>query len=154
MNTKTIALTITYAALYSALSLFLAPFSFGPIQVRIAGMMLGAVPFLGLAGVFGQTIGCVIVNSVSPLGLIDLVNVIPTFAMAFVIWRLKGRNVLIGLGSYCLVTSLGIALALNFAFSLPVPITYLTVLIGQLIAVVVGGFIVNKTLRRINLFNY
>lgn len=149
MNTKTIALTIIYAALYSALSLCLAPFSFGPIQVRIAGMLLGAVPLLGIAGVLGQTLGCLIVNSFSPLGLIDLVNVVPTFFMAFVIWKLKGKNVIIGLTAYCLVTSLTIAFTLNFAFNVPVPYTYLTVLTGQIISCVVGGFIVNKSLGKI-----
>jgi uncharacterized membrane protein len=146
---RTIALAITYAALYSALSLLLAPFSFGPVQVRIAGMLLGAVPFLGLAGVFGQTIGCLIVNSVSPLGLIDLVNVIPTFVMVLIIWKLKGRNVVIGLSAYCLVTSLSIAFALNFAFGLPIVVTYFTVLVGQVIACVIGGVIVNKSLGKI-----
>lgn len=153
-NSKTIALAAIYAGLYSALSLFLAPFSFGPIQVRFAGMMLGAVPFLGWAGVLGQTIGCLIVNSVSPLGLIDLVNVVPTMGMAIVIWKLKGRNVLIGLGGYCLVTSLSIAFSLNYAFGLPIPFTYATVLVGQIIAVVIGGSALNKALRRFNLSRF
>lgn len=149
ISCKTIALISIYAATYSALSLFLSPFSFGPIQVRIAGMMLGAVPFLGLAGVLGQTVGCLIVNSFSPLGLIDLVNVLPTFAMAFIIWKLKGRNAVFGLGAYCLVTSLSIALSLNYAFNLPVVYTYFTVLIGQLVACVFGGYLVNKSLEKI-----
>lgn len=149
MKTKTIALTIIYAALYSALSLCLSPLSFGLIQIRLGGMMLGAVPILGLAGVMGQTLGCLITNSFSPLGIVDLVNVIPTFIMSYAIWKLKNRNVLIGLSAYCLVTSLSIALTLNFAFNVPVPYTYLTVLVGQLIACVVGGYVVYKSLGRI-----
>lgn len=148
-KTKIVSLTIIYAALYSALSLFLSPISFGAIQVRLAGMMLGSVPFLGLAGVLGQTLGCLIVNLFSPLGLIDLVNVVPTLIMTLIILKLKGRNVLIGLSGYCIVTSLSIAFSLNYAFGLPVPFTYLTVLVGQLIAVVFGGSIVNKSLGRI-----
>lgn len=151
MNSKTIALGVIYAALYAALSLFLSPFSFGPIQVRVAGMLLGAVPFLGLGGVFGQTIGCLIVNSFSPLGLIDLVNVVPTFIMALVIWRLKRKNVLIGLSSYCLVTSASIGLTLNYAFGLPIGFTYLTVLVGQLIACVGGGLLLNKAISRLKI---
>lgn len=151
MNSKSLALAAIYAGLYSALSLFLSPLSFGPIQVRVAGMLLGAVPFLGLGGVLGQTVGCLIVNSFSPLGLIDLVNVIPTFIMALVIWRLKRKNVLIGLSSYCLVTSASIGLTLNYAFGLPLGFTYLTVLIGQLIACVAGGYVLNKSLARLHI---
>ena len=155
MKTRTIALAAIYAALYAALSLFLSPISFGAIQIRIAGMMLGAIPFLGWAGIIGQTIGCLIANSFSPLGLIDLVNVIPTMIMALVIWKFKNKSVLAGLASYCLVTSFSIALTLNFAFSLPVLFTYLTVLIGQLIACVIGGYCLFKVLnRRKDIFNY
>lgn len=152
MKTKTIALSVVYAALYATLSIFLTPVSYGPVQIRIAGMMLGTVPFLGLGGVIGQTIGCLIVNSFSPLGLIDLVNVVPTMVMTLIIWKLKDKNVLIGLSGYCLVTSLSIAVTLNYAFSLPIPFTYLTVLIGQLVAVTFGGFLVNKALGRLRIF--
>ena len=146
---KTIAIGVTYAALYAALSLTLSPITYGAIQIRLSGMMLGAVPFLGIGGVIGQTIGCLIVNSVSPLGLIDLVNVAPTLLMSLIIWRLRRKNLLIGLSGYCLVTSLSIALTLNYAIELPVVYTYFTVLVGQIISVVVGGSLVNKSLGKI-----
>jgi uncharacterized membrane protein len=155
MKTKILTLAIVYAALYTALSLFLSPISFGAIQVRIAGLLLGAVPVLGIAGVIGQTLGCFITNSFSPLGLIDLVNVIPTFIMTLVIWKLRSKSVLLGLSLYTIVTSISIAFTLNYAFNLPVGITMLTVLVGQVISCVIGGYILYKVLnRRKQLFNY
>jgi uncharacterized membrane protein len=155
MRTKILTLAIVYAALYTALSLFLSPISFGAIQVRIAGLLLGAVPVLGIAGVIGQTLGCFITNSFSPLGLIDLVNVIPTFIMTLVIWKLRNKSVLLGLSLYTIVTSTSIAFTLNYAFNLPFGITMLTVLVGQVISCVIGGYILYKVLnRRKQLFNY
>lgn len=148
MNTKSLALAIVYASLYSALSIFLAPISYGAVQVRLSGILLGAVPILGLAGVVGQTIGCFIVNSISPLGLLDLVNVIPTFFMAILIWKLKNRSVLVGLGSYAVVTSISISITLYFAFSVPIAFGYVTVLLGQLVSCVFGGYLLFKALNR------
>jgi uncharacterized membrane protein len=148
MKTKILTLAIVYAALYTALSLFLSPISFGAIQIRVAGLLLGAVPVLGVAGVIGQTLGCFITNSFSPLGVIDLVNVIPTFIMALVIWKLRNKSVLLGLSLYAIVTSISIAFTLNYAFNLPVGITILTVLVGQTISCVIGGYIIHKALRR------
>lgn len=148
MKTKTIALAAIYASLYTALSLGLSPISFGAIQVRVAGLLLGTIPLLGIAGVVGQTLGCLIVNSFSPLGLIDLVNVIPTLAMSLVIWKIRNKSVAIGLSTYSLVTSISIGLTLNFAFGLPIAVTILTVLIGQIISCVIGGYIIHTALKR------
>jgi uncharacterized membrane protein len=148
MKTKILTLAIVYAALYTALSLFLSPISFGAIQVRVAGLLLGAVPVLGIAGVIGQTLGCFITNSFSPLGLIDLINVIPTFIMSLMIWKLRNKSVLLGLSLYSIVTSISIAFTLNYAFNLPVGITILTVLAGQIISCIIGGYIIHKTLSR------
>lgn len=148
MKSKTIALAIVYAALYSALSIFLSPISYGAVQVRLSGMLLGLVPILGVAGVAGQTIGCLIVNSVSPLGLLDLVNVVPTFFMAIVIWKLKNKSVLVGLGFYAIVTSASIAITLYFAFGVPIAFGYATVLLGQIISCVFGGYLIFKALNR------
>lgn len=145
MKTKTLALGVIYASAYAMLSLFLSPISFGAIQVRLSGMLLGAVPLIGLAGVFGQTVGCFVANLFSPLGLIDLVNVVPTLAMTFALWKLRNKSVLLGLGLYALVTSISIAFTLNYAFNLPLEITTVTVLAGQLISCVIGGYIVYKS---------
>lgn len=148
MKSKTIALTVVYAALYSALSIFLSPISYGAVQVRLSGMLLGLVPLLGVAGVAGQTIGCLIVNSISPLGLLDLVNVVPTFFMTIVIWKMKNKSVLVGLGSYTVVTSASIAITLYFAFGVPITFGYVTVMLGQIISCVIGGYTIHTALKR------
>ena len=76
------------------------------------------------------------------------VTVVPTFIMVLVIWKLRNKSVLLGLSLYAIVTSISIALTLNYAFNLPVGITILTVLTGQTISCVIGGYIIHKALRR------
>jgi hypothetical protein len=76
IRTKDIALIAIYAALYAALVVVLGPFSYGPIQIRIADSLLAVVPLLGLAGVLGHTLGVFVGNIFSIAGPIDLLNTI------------------------------------------------------------------------------
>ena len=92
IRTKEIALIAIYAALYAAFVVVLGPFSYGPIQIRLADSMLAVVPLLGLAGVIGHTLGVFISNIFSPFGLIDLLNTIPSFAMSFVVYYVYIRT--------------------------------------------------------------
>ena len=92
IRTKDLALISIYAALYAALVVVLGGFSYGPVQVRIADSMLGAVPLLGIAGVLGHTLGVFVANIFSPLGPIDLLNTVPSFAMSFVVYYVYKRT--------------------------------------------------------------
>lgn len=96
MNTKTkdLAIISLYAALYAALVIVLGGISYGPIQVRLSDSMVAAVPLLGMAGVLGHTLGVFISNLFSPVGLIDLLNTIPSFIMSFIVYYVykKTRN--------------------------------------------------------------
>lgn len=149
MSVKRLALVSIYASLYVVMVLALSFMAYGVVNIRLANALLGAVPFLGWVGVAGQTLGCVIANTISPLGFLDMINVIPTFAMTFLIWKLKSRNVLIGLTAYAVVTSVSIAALLSYLFGMPYLLQYGFVLIGQIIACVIGGFFVNKSLGKI-----
>lgn len=66
------------AAAYAALSLALAPISFGPVQCRVAEAFT-LLPVLSPAGVWGVTLGCVITNAVGVttganfLGALDII---------------------------------------------------------------------------------
>ena len=96
MNSKTTAVAVVYAALYSALVIVLGPFSYGPVQLRVADAMVALIPIFGWAGILGQAIGVFISNIFSPIGWIDLLNTIPSFIMAVVIWKLRNRSVIAG----------------------------------------------------------
>ena len=89
------------AALYTALTLVVAPLSFGPIQLRISEA-LTVLPAICPPATVGLTLGCCISNilgfvlGANPLGLIDaLVGTAATFlaaiTTAYIGKRFKGK---------------------------------------------------------------
>ena len=80
MNTKTFAKTAMIAAVYTAVSLALAPISFSNIQVRIAES-LTLLPLIYKPGIWGVTLGCFLTNlfgvitGANPTGIMDTVIV-------------------------------------------------------------------------------
>ena len=59
------------AGLYAALTIFLAPISFGPLQIRVAEA-LTVLPYLMPQAIWGLWIGCMVANIYGGLGPIDI----------------------------------------------------------------------------------
>jgi len=154
MKTKTIALTVVYAALYAALVIVLAPISYGPLNVRIADAMVALVPLFGWAGVVGQALGVFISNIFSPLGWIDLLNTIPSFIMAFVIWKLRNRSVIAGTVMYSIVLGGTVGAMLSYVYGLPLIAEFFYVLIGNLIASTIIGYPLYRAIKKTNLHRW
>lgn len=157
IRTKDLALISIYAALYAALVVVLGGFSYGPIQVRIADSMLGAVPLLGLPGVLGHTLGVFIGNIFSPEGVIDLLNTIPSFVMSFVVYyvykRTRNDYTVIGTSvAYSAVLGTTVGWMLSYLYSLPLLLTVVYVAIGNVIATVLIGWPIFKVLKKIGVF--
>lgn len=157
VKTKDLALIAIYAALYAALVVVLGPLSYGPIQIRIADSLLGAVPLLGLAGVLGHTLGVFVSNIFSPLGLIDLLNTIPSFVMSYVVYyvykRTKNDYTVIGTClTYSAVLGLTVGSMLSYMLSLPLAPTIAYVALGNIVATVLIGWPLFKLLKKTGLF--
>jgi uncharacterized membrane protein len=157
IRTKDLALISIYAALYSALVVVLGGFSYGPVQVRIADSMLAAVPLLGIAGVLGHTLGVFVANIFSPLGPIDLLNTVPSFAMSFVVyyvyrWTRNDYTVIGTCLAYSAVLGVTVGSMLSYVLSLPLLPTIAYVAIGNVIASVLIGWTLFKVLKKIGLF--
>lgn len=60
------------AAIYAALTYFLAPLSYGPVQFRFSEA-LTVLPAFTPAAIPGLTIGCLLANLSSPYGIVDIV---------------------------------------------------------------------------------
>ena len=87
------------AAIYATLTIGLAPISFGQQQIRVAEA-LSILPAFTPAAVPGLFIGCVISNSMSFLGLPDLIfgsfaTLASAIITAFIARPLKERSVLL-----------------------------------------------------------
>jgi uncharacterized membrane protein len=154
IQTKDLSLIAIYAALYAALVVVLGPFSYGPLQVRIADSMLAAVPLLGIAGVLGHTLGVFIANMFSTVGLIDLLNTIPSFIMAFVVYYVYKRTnndytVIATCTAYSIVIGITVGWMLSYVYTLPLLPTIGYVAIGNIIASVLIGWPLFKVLKKI-----
>ena len=83
-----IALAGLIGALYAALTIMLAPISYGALQFRVSEALC-VLPFFFPGSVAGLTIGCAIANLLSSAGLTDVVfGSLATFIAALVICRL------------------------------------------------------------------
>ncbi len=156
-KTKDVAVIALYAALYAALVVVLGAFSYGPVQVRIADSMLAAVPLLGIAGVLGHTLGVFIANMFSTVGVIDLLNTIPSFAMSFVVYyiykRTKNDYTVLGTSiAYSLVLGTTVGWMLSSVFSMSLLLTIVYVIIGNLAATVLIGWPLFKLLKKTGMF--
>lgn len=156
-NSKSLATIAIYAALYAALVIVLGGISYGPIQIRIADSMVAAVPLLGLPGVLGHTLGVFVSNLYSPLGPIDLLNTIPSFAMAFVVYYVYKRTrndytVIATSAAYSVVLGVTVGWMLSAPFNIPLPLSITYVIIGNLAATVLIGWPLFKLLKRTGVF--
>ncbi|MDO4191841.1 MAG: QueT transporter family protein [Erysipelotrichaceae bacterium] len=98
MNTKTFARVAMIAAVYTVVSLFLAPFSFSNIQVRIAEA-LTLLPLIYRPSIVGLTVGCFLTNligamtGVNPTGMIDaVIGTAATLLAAICTYKLRDRK--------------------------------------------------------------
>jgi uncharacterized membrane protein len=157
IHTKDLALIAIYAALYAVLVVVLGGISYGPVQVRIADSLVAAVPLLGIAGVLGHTLGVFIANIFSPLGPIDLLNTVPSFAMSFVVYYVykKTKNDYTVIGTclaYSSVLGVTVGLMLSYVLSLPLLATIVYIAIGNIIASVLIGWPLFKLLKKTGVF--
>ena len=85
--------TAVIAAIYAVLTIVLAPFSFGALQVRISEAMC-ILPFFTPAAVPGLFIGCLIANSITVgVGILDLIfGSLATLAAAFITYKIRNGN--------------------------------------------------------------
>lgn len=72
MKTKFLIQAAIIAALYAALTILLAPISYGVMQARVSEA-LTVLPYFTPAAIPGLFIGCLVSNMLGPYGLVDMV---------------------------------------------------------------------------------
>jgi hypothetical protein len=148
-----IATASVYAAMYVALALAFQPFGYGQINLRVANILVGLVPLIGWPGIVGQTVGVLVANSpgLDPLGPLDLLNVIPTFALTWVIWKLRKKSVFLGLTLYSIGLGLTVSLVLNKVVNLPLSAGIPYVTVGIFLATTVLGYFLYRSIVKLGL---
>ena len=127
------------AAAYAALTIYLAPVSYGPVQFRLAEVLKPLViwePQLIPAFVLGNVLG----NLASPfagpweLGWMPLANLVG----AWTCWRLGRTNAYLGAAAYALITAAAVSTMLKVLLGAPFRPIFVPVLASELI-LIVGG---------------
>jgi len=164
MNTKRFAKIAMTAAVYTVVSLALAPFSFGPVQVRISEA-LTLLPLIWHDAVYALILGCFLTNllgvAFSVTGPIDiLVGTLATGLAAIATYRLRDRkihgapvlSILMPVIFNGFLVGLELAWMLNPTEIMMVfPIYALEVAAGELVSVIAGWFLI-KQLAKTELF--
>lgn len=141
------------AALYAALTLGLAPVSYGAVQVRVSEFMT-LFAFYDKGLIPGLTLGCLISNVGSPFGITDmLIGTSATFLGLYFMRFCRSAF----LASLMPVFSNGLLIGfeLNYMADLPLLPTMGYVALGEIISVTILGnlllplFLKNETVRNI-----
>lgn len=83
INIRKLVYSAVIGAVYAALTMVLAPISYGPLQLRISELLC-ILPFFFPAATGGLFVGCIIANTMSTAGALDIVfGSIATLLAAF-----------------------------------------------------------------------
>lgn len=141
MSTRYIAQVGIIAGLYAALTVALAPISYGPIQVRISEA-LTVLPYLTPAAIPGLFIGCLTANAYGGLGLPDIVGgSLCTLLAAILTYLLsKTKKPILAPVPPIVVNALGVSFYLHLLFHLPYWVTVAYIALGEIAACFVLGY--------------
>jgi uncharacterized membrane protein len=90
-KTQKLVFAALIAAIYAALTVVLAPISYGAVQVRISEA-LTILPFFSSFSIMGLFVGCLISNFFSPVGVIDIIFGSSATLIAAIITYFIGRS--------------------------------------------------------------
>ena len=130
-----------FASLYAVLVVVLAPISFGPVQLRVADVLIPLAALFGWPVVSGVTVGCLVGNAYFGLGPIDVVvGPIANFIAAIVILLLRKHRLLA-----CIAGSLPIGIIVGsylwLFFPPPEILAFLPVWAAMIVSLTVSSFI-------------
>jgi uncharacterized membrane protein len=138
------------AGLYAALTVLLAPISYGPLQVRVAEG-LTVLPYVAPAAVPGLFLGCLVANLWGGLGWQDVVfgSLATLLAALATRWLGRtGRHPLLAPLPPVVFNAIIVPAYLHVLFALPYWFTVGQVLTGQILACYVLGYPLLLLVRR------
>ncbi|MFD1900235.1 QueT transporter family protein [Enterococcus termitis] len=147
---------ILITALYIVVTIFLAPFSFGAIQLRFSELF-NYLSLFNKRYIFAVTLGVGIANLASPLGLVDvligslstfIVLVFSCYVSKHVTYFIKKLTITALIFSFSMFTVAG---QLAYFYQLPFFYTWLTVALGELLSMTVGGILIYWIHKKIDL---
>lgn len=147
-NARFITRVAFIAAIYAALTIYLQPISYGPVQVRVSEA-LTILPIFYVEAIPGLFLGCLIANVFGPFGIYDIVfgSLLTLFA-AYLTYKLR-KKVYLAFLSPVVINAFGVSAYLTFLTNVPYLILSAQIFLGELIAVVGIGSLLYAALLRV-----
>lgn len=136
LTTRSLCVSAMIAALYAALTLLLAPISYGNLQCRVSEAMT-LLPMVLPQAIPGLFVGCLIANLYTGSVWDILFGSLATLIAAIGTYSLRKRPVL---AAACPVVANGLIVGavLSVTYALPMALTMLEVAVGEVGAVLIG----------------
>ncbi|MGN0144795.1 MAG: QueT transporter family protein [Clostridium sp.] len=144
-TTKRIVRTAVIAALYTVLTLVLAPISYGSIQFRISEIMV-LLAFFDPFYIAGLTLGCFVANILGPNGMVDAVfgtiaTSLSVYGISIIRKHIKNERSALIIASLLptIFNGLIIGWELYYLYQLPLFLSMLQVAAGEFAVVTIVG---------------
>lgn len=137
LTTRSLCVSAIIAALYAALTLLLAPLSYGPVQLRVSEA-LTLLPVLLPQSIPGLFVGCLLANLLGACPWQDIVfGSLATLLAALGTWQFR-RSRLLAAACPVIANGLIVGLVVSLSYNQPIAFTMLTVALGEAAAVALG----------------
>ena len=149
-NTNSITRGAIIAALYAAITLLLAPISYGEVQIRISES-LTLLPILLPEAVPALAIGCLLANILGGSTIFDIIFGTLATLLAALCTRALRKNVLAASAMPVFFNGLIVGAVVHYCYApvLPLALCMLSVAAGEAVACCVLGPMVLAMLRRL-----
>lgn len=148
--TSRVAMTAMIASLYAGLTVVLGSLGYSWIQVRLSECLTPLPFLLGPPAVAGLTLGCVIANLFSPVGLPDIVfGPLLTLAAALLSWKFNFGKKVIACVYPVLINAVGVSAYVASFYKVPYAISLLSIAFGEFVAAGLIGYPLLVTMERV-----
>lgn len=150
MYRRQISFASVIAAVYAVTTVLLGEFGYAWVQVRISEALTPLPYLFGLPAVIGLTLGCIIANFFSPVGLPDMIFGPPlTLIAAGLSWKFNFGKRLIACIYPVVVNAFGVSAYVASFYGVPYEVTVLTIGVGESIAAILFGYPLLRAVERI-----
>ena len=139
ISVKLVVINAMIAGVYAVLTLAISPIAYSEIQFRLSEIIV-FLAFYNRRYIPGLTIGCIIANLFSPMGMLDIVfGTLSTIIVCIDMYLIKNRYLAAGAGA--IITGMIIGAELWYAFNIPYVINAIYVAVGELIVLIIGALV-------------
>lgn len=139
ISVELVVINAMIAGIYAVLTLVISPIAYSQIQFRLSEIMV-FLAFYNYRYIPGLTIGCILANLFSPLGMLDVVfGTLSTLLVCIAMYYAKNRYLAAMLGA--IITGIIIGGELWYAYQITFVINAIYVAVGELIVLVIGTLV-------------